>query len=316
MNNNIGRAHRGAWMGLLVGASLALVAGAASAQSTPPANDDFENAQPLRSANGGYLTSGYWYGNTSQATDEDGEPTHAGNFGGKSVWFYWVAPYSGSVSFTTAGSRFDTLLACYRGDSLDTLSRVASNDNVSSSDYTSAIRFNAVAGASYLLAVDGFNPDNLDNADPQDAEAGYYRLNVFFSNSNGGGTRPSNDNFASAYNLGSTTTRTVRGSSFNATREYGEPYHAGQSGGRSVWFRWTAPYTGYVQLSSGGSNFPTLLAAYYGSSLPALRVYGSGRSNARFYAVQGYTYRIALDGFNGASGNYVLSLTQDSNPDA
>jgi hypothetical protein len=33
---------------------------------------------------------------------------------------------------------------------------------------------------------------------------------------------------------------------------------------------------------------------------------------ARFYAVRGYTYRIALDGLNGASGTYVLNLVQQS----
>ncbi len=299
-------------MGLLVSTSLALLAGAASAQSSAPANDDFENAQPLRSSNGNYLTSGYWYGNTNLATDQDGEPTHAGNYGGKSVWFYWVAPYSGTVTFTTAGSNFDTLLAAYRGSSIDGLSRVASNDNVSQSDSTSAIRFNALAGASYFIAVDGYNPDDPNNADPQDADSGSYRLNVLMSGSGNGSARPSNDNFASAYSLGSSSTRTVRGSNINATREYGEPYHAGQSGGHSVWFTWTAPYTGYVRLSTGGSSFRPVVAAYYGSSFPALRVYGSGAGSARFYAVQGYTYRIALDGLNGASGNYILSLIQDS----
>lgn len=312
MSTHFLRAWSGASRALMIGAALAMAAGAAKAQ-TRPVNDDFEDAQPLRTSSGSYLTSGFWYGNTSAATDQDDEPTHAGNYGGKSVWFYWVAPYSGTVSFTTAGSRFDTLLACYRGSSLASLSRVASNDDVSQSDGTSAIRFNATAGAGYFLAVDGFNEArSQDEADPRNAESGYYRLNVSLQNGGTSGTRPSNDLFASAYNLGSNTQRTVRGSSLNATREAYEPNHAGRAGGRSVWFSWTAPYTGYTQISTAGSNFQTLVAAYYGNSLSALRLYGSGLGGARFHAVRGYTYRIALDGLDGASGTYVLSLQQES----
>lgn len=314
MSNTFSRAWSQAGRALMIGAALTMAAGAAHAQ-TQPLNDDFEDAQPFRAANGGYLTTGYWYGNTAAASDQDDEPTHAGNYGGKSVWFYWVAPYSGTVTFTTAGSRFDTLLAAYRGNSLENLVRVVSNDDASQSDSTSAIRFNAAAGSGYFLAVDGFNDArNEDEADPRDAESGYYRLNVSMDSSGGGtsGSRPANDFFSQPYNLGSSTQRTLRGSNLYATRESYEPNHAGRVGGRSVWFTWAAPYTGYVQLSTGGSTFQTLLAAYYGNSLQALRVYGSGVGSARFYAVRGYTYRIALDGLNGASGTYVLNLTQDS----
>ena len=308
---------------LMIGLGLALSAGAANAQSRP-LNDDFEDAQPMRATNGSYLTTGYWYGNTNAASDQDDEPTHAGNYGGKSVWFYWVAPYSGVATFTTAGSRFDTLLAAYRGTTIANLTRVVANDDVSQSDGTSAIRFNAVAGSGYFLAVDGFNEggdeDDEDDpdfeADPQDAESGAYRLNVSLSGSGGtggtGSTRPANDLFSRPLNLGSVTQRTIRGSNVNATRENNEPAHAGRVGGRSVWFAWTAPYTGYVQLSTAGSNFQPTIAAYYGPNVSALRVYGSGIGNARFYAVRGYTYRIALDGVNGASGTYQLNLLQDS----
>ena len=314
------RALGGASRALMIGLGLAITASAANAQSRP-SNDDFEDAQPFRATNGSYLSSGYWYGNTNAATDQDDEPTHAGNYGGKSVWFYWVAPSSGTVTFTTAGSRFDTLLAAYRGTTLANLVRVASNDDVSQRDGTSAIRFNAVAGAGYFLAIDGFNDtgdedeDDPDfEADPRNAESGYYRLNVSLSNSGGSGSvRPANDFFSNPLNLGAVTQRTIRGSNVNATRENNEPAHAGRVGGRSVWFAWTAPYTGYVRLSTGGSNFQPTVAAYYGPSLAALRVYGSGIGGARFYAVRGYTYRIALDGLNRASGTYVLNLVQESN---
>ena len=45
------------------------------------------------------------------ATKETGEPDHAGNVGGASVWCRWVAPADGTVTFDTFGSNYDTLLA-------------------------------------------------------------------------------------------------------------------------------------------------------------------------------------------------------------
>ena len=94
---------------------------------------------------------------TQFATKETGEPNHAGNAGGKSAWFEWAAPASGSVSIDTHGSSFDTLLAIYTGGSLTTLSTIASNDNDGSANGNSGLSFVATAGTLYKIAVDGFN---------------------------------------------------------------------------------------------------------------------------------------------------------------
>src|SRR5262245_62706683 len=72
-------------------------------------NDDLASRQRLSGA-AGKIT-----GSTSQATKEQGEPDHAGDSGGHSVWYAWRAPEAGTVSFDTAGSDFDTLLAVYLG---------------------------------------------------------------------------------------------------------------------------------------------------------------------------------------------------------
>src|SRR5262245_16073577 len=45
------------------------------------------------------------------ADKQSGEPNHAGNAGGASLWWSWTAPGSGEVQITTDGSDFDTLLA-------------------------------------------------------------------------------------------------------------------------------------------------------------------------------------------------------------
>ena len=51
---------------------------------------------------------------------------------------------------------------------------------------------------------------------------------------------PANDNFANAIVL-TGNTLTTSGSNVAATKEAGEPNHAGNSGGASVWWSWTAP---------------------------------------------------------------------------
>src|SRR5262245_40950878 len=64
--------------------------------------------------------------------------------------------------------------------------------------------------------------------------------------------RPANDNFANAIQLVGTNL-TAHGSNVNATKERGEPNHAGQPGGKSVWWFWKAPETGYATVSTLGS---------------------------------------------------------------
>jgi hypothetical protein len=55
---------------------------------------------------------------------------HAGDAGGRSVWWSWTAARGGVVSFDTCGAEFDTLLAVYTGDRVDALTKVASNDDL------------------------------------------------------------------------------------------------------------------------------------------------------------------------------------------
>lgn len=119
--------------------------------ATAPANDTFANALVVTG------TSFSVTGTNVNATKQSGEPTVAGNAGGKSVWWNWTAPSSGSVSLKTADSGFDTLLGVYTGASVSGLKLVASNDDASSGVLTSAVTFNAVAGTTYRFVVDGYN---------------------------------------------------------------------------------------------------------------------------------------------------------------
>jgi hypothetical protein len=120
----------------------------ATTVSAPP-NDNFTNAQVI-SGSSGTVT-----GSNVGATKEAGEPNHAGNAGGASVWYRWTAPSSGSATIDTIGSSFDTLLAVYTGSAVNSLTEIASNDD--SGGLQSRVTFTAVSGTTYQIAVDGYN---------------------------------------------------------------------------------------------------------------------------------------------------------------
>lgn len=117
-----------------------------------------------------------------------------------------------------------------------------------------------------------------------------------------------NDQFANRVTLsGSAGTTTVINEL--ATKEPSEPNHAGDPGGKSVWWTWTAPSAGQVILTTD-SDFTTLIAAYTGTNVSALNAVGSSNSGqVVFQASAGVPYQIALDGVNGASGKVILQRT-------
>ena len=89
------------------------------------------------------------------ATLQIGEPLHANKPGGKSIWIIWQAPHTGVATITTAGSTFDSLLGIYTGNTMATLVEVG-NDDDSGGFHTSAVKFNAISGTQYKIAVAGF----------------------------------------------------------------------------------------------------------------------------------------------------------------
>lgn len=128
------------------------------------------------------------------------------------------------------------------------------------------------------------------------------------------------DMFADRPLLTNTTVAVLTGSNTNATVEPYEPLPAGKIGGHSVWISWLAPSDGLVTLSTAGSTFDTLLAIYtleHGGSPPLQRLredvanddYGGQQTSyLQFGANSNQTYEIAVDGFNGATGDILLQL--------
>jgi Divergent InlB B-repeat domain len=264
-----------------------------------PQNDDLANAKELFA---GLPTFGSAF--TKLAGKESGEPNHAGDAGGHSVWFKWKAPATGAVAFQTCTFEpgFDTVLGVYTGAGLGGLTPVAGGDDgqgrkgCRSTD--SVAQFSATAGTTYLIAVDG-----------KAGNTGSFQLIAE-------GVQV-NDDFGKAQPLGGGLPTQSEGSNRFAGEQAGEPDHAGDSGGSSVWFKWTAPRSGTVSVDACDSDFDTLLAVYTGATLGTLAPVqgnddGSGScapgSHLSFEAVANTTYRIALDGKAGAEGTFGLYL--------
>jgi hypothetical protein len=100
--------------------------------------------------------------NTDKATRETGEPEHAGNEGGGSVWWAFTAPYDGLLSVGTVNTRIDTVIGAYVGTRVNRLGFVTSNDddlalaeledNPGYSRITQALK----KGMTLMVAADGF----------------------------------------------------------------------------------------------------------------------------------------------------------------
>jgi len=272
------------------------LAKALAATSNPPGvrpvNDNFASASSLT---GSSWTSA---GSNVDGTSEISEPSHAGQPPSKSVWYSWTAPSSGSATIGTAGSAFDTVLAVYTGSSVGALTAVASNDNRTTGVTDSQVVFQAVAGTVYRVAVDG-----------KSGAAGNLTITGSVS-----GVTVANDAFASAVACTGTTFN-MTGSNVGATKEAGESSHAGQAGGKSIWYYWVAPANGKLTLATTGSSFDTLLGVYTGSAVNALKAVASNddvsrtdiTSKVTFSATAGAKYWIAVDGYAAASGSVKLA---------
>ena len=251
-------------------------------------NDQFSNAQVIQAIPTRVT------GDNVCATKEAGEPDHAGNPGGHSVWYQLTSSSNTLIRVSTVGSDFDTLLAVYTGSSVDHLSLVASNDDIIEDQIIqSSLSFQAVAATRYYIAVDGF-----------DGAVGGVVLNI---------NPPLNDDFSNCQQLTGAAGR-ANGYNIGATKEAGEPDHNSDFGGHSVWYCWTAPASGMVLFDTIGSSFDTLLAVYTGDTVDSLTSIASDNdsggnltSRVVFDASEGQVYQIAIDGVSGATGNLVLN---------
>jgi hypothetical protein len=241
-----------------------------------PANDHFTNATVLAGSTAADFLS------NRGATVETNEPSHvAPHPPAHSVWWRWTAPANMNVVISTDGSSFNTVLAVYRGESLEAPVPVAADDDTGAGN-NSRVSFAASAGTNYYLVVDGAGGARGDVQ---------LHFNPAF-----------NDGFGNSLTI-TGLTGVVMGSTRTATRQTGEPAHAGVTGAGSIWYSWRAPLDGPVTFETTGSSFDTLLGIYTGSTLGGLNLVGAdnnsagnGASRVTFNAVNNTLYRVAVDG--------------------
>ena len=253
-----------------------------------PSNDNFAGSG-LAGADGTV------FGSNTDATGQTGEPAIAGSPADTSVWYSWTAPENGPTSFNTRDAAFDTTLHVFTGSTFSTLASVASNDDTNGT-LQSKVTFNAVAGTTYRIAVDGFS-----------AAHGSFSLQ-YAQNS------PAHDNFASPKAITGAIGKDYS-SNVRSTGEPGEPNH-GSIPDRSVWYSWTAPESGTATFNTREANFDTVLASYTGTTITGLtqlasndQFNGTNQSKITFAVTSGTTYRIAVDGFGATTGNIGLQWT-------
>lgn len=110
---------------LVITAAVTAVDGDREGRAAPPSNDNFSSAMPV------VFNTTQTVKNVHLATKEAGEqPEHCLQNFIRSVWFKFVAPFTGSVAFSTAGSRFTSAsgtftfsapISVYSGTALDEL---------------------------------------------------------------------------------------------------------------------------------------------------------------------------------------------------
>lgn len=272
-------------------AAMVLMLMVASVASAAPTNDNFADAQTISGEPASVE------GTNAGATTETGE----GYLGGyKSVWYSWTAPETGMLRLTCS-SFYEGQVGVYTGSTLDSLTRVTP-DVAPDCYYGEAGAFNVTAGTTYHIRV-----------------ASYYES--YYGNFSLGlevHTPPPNDDFASAQTIDGQLV-SVEGTNLGATREGNDPGSvAGYATSHTVWYRWTAPFSGPVQIDTCTSpdvDNGTLLGVFTGSNLGSLtqRISSSwacsgGGSNVSFNATENATYQILVDGAYRGMGTFTLEV--------
>jgi len=118
---------------------------------SPPANNNFPsavNASPLPYTNSQAATAG--------ATLEPAEQRPCGGQIGATVWYKHTPSTGGTLTASTAGSGYDTVLAVYSGSSLPTLTMLSCDDD-SLPGKKSQLSLNVVDGTNYYIQAGGFD---------------------------------------------------------------------------------------------------------------------------------------------------------------
>jgi outer membrane protein assembly factor BamB/subtilisin family serine protease len=253
----------------------------------------------------------------SPAALESGTPS-LGAGAGNSLWWQWTAPEDATVEIDTSGtggglypggSTYSTALGVYTGSSLASLVPVASNSNFKTEPAIGGaqipfaeVTFPTTAGTTYQINVQG-----LGGASGQTILA----IN----------TTPNNDSVSQPQVLTGPSV-SVLGANINASRQSLEPKILGNPGGHSLWYAWTAPVSGTVQVSGYSYDFVPEVGVYTGDSFSNLAAVTTSAGSAlagttadiseclcTISATAGTTYLIAVDGVTPSDiGEFTLTI--------
>jgi subtilisin family serine protease len=127
----------------------------ASADQTAPPNDRPQQAQTI-----GIPASGAASGNNTFSTSQSGEPPLPGGVAPrKSIWYKYVSPGSNVMTFTTAGTNYDTTLSIFEGADPSSLRPLASHNDIGQNgakfDATSAVSITTLrTPTTYWISID------------------------------------------------------------------------------------------------------------------------------------------------------------------
>ena len=261
-----------------------------------PANDHCDSAIPM-------VANVVYTNNTEDATSTlDPVPACVSGFG-KGVWYSFKPQLPGLVTISTCGSGFDTGLAVYTGScgSFITLSNWCNNDDGPACAGTaSSLTLSVVANVTYRILVGGCN-----------GEGGNLKISIT-------DPLPTNDICSGAVPMTSGITYTIN--TIYATSN-GDPVPTCVNGfGKGVWYSFTPPTNGSVQIKTCGSAFDTAMAIYAGSCEVFTPLPEACNDNDHFFcagteaalafkATPGTKYWVLVGGNGGASGNLKITAT-------
>jgi hypothetical protein len=208
------------------------------------------------------------------------------------VWFRWVAPSDGNVDADTCGSPLDTVLWAFEGPDCPAICDgvVALNDD--SCGLQSQIGFVATAGTVYYFGVGGYL-----------AETGTGVFNLDFTPSAG---------YRCYY---ATPLRENGLYPYDNTNGTADDPCSSDVGYRNVWYIFTAPTPGRVDLDSCETSYDTYMSVYEGPFCPnACSPFDYNddscdlQSRISFIASPGVSYLIAVRGFGGVVGPGLLNF--------
>ena len=133
-------------------------------------------------------------GNVLGATLEGGEANPSAPNGGRSVWYDWTAPASGTAFFRVTAERFSPAFGLYNGSAVGSLTQLVSGGSGAASGTAQSffISYPVSSGTNYKIRVDGLPATN-----------GSFQINISIP------APPLNDTFASRTRLAGAVVRSV-----------------------------------------------------------------------------------------------------------